>query len=561
MNAPFLEHLLTRDQVRLAYSAAAASGRSVYAELEAMCGLEPRAFIYALGTVLRYEVVETAAMLDWSPALDLLPLAKALKRDCMLFRGAADELIAVVPDPFDAELQDWLAVLGRGAVQHRIALRADIQAYLTRLEESTRALDAFCAVGGTAAASEAVGESLSIAAISADESEVVKLVNSTLYDAIKEGASDIHLRSLREGVTIKYRIDGVLGSATAIQGRETGERMISRLKVMAGLDIAEHRVPQDGKLKVTFLGRAVDVRVSIMPTIHGEDAVLRVLDKRSIIPVDGTLRLDVLGLDPSALASLRRLVALPYGMILVTGPTGSGKTTTLYAAISEINTGHENFLTIEDPVEYELPGVAQIPVNEAQGLTFERGLRSILRHDPDRIMVGEIRDRETAEMAVQAALTGHLVLATVHASNAYDVFNRFTYLGIDMYALTSALNGIVGQRLVRTVCAHCAAPYVPGDEELAFLSLSREVVRRCRLVRGRGCGDCRGTGYKGRKAIVELLLLTDELRRTIAEKRPVAEFKQQARAGGTRFLREAALALALRGDTTLEEVARVTLQA
>jgi general secretion pathway protein E len=561
VNAPFLEHLLTHEHVRLAHTAAGASGRTVYAELQAICKLEPRAFIYALGTLLSYEVVETAAMLDWSPALDLLPLGKALKRDCMLFRRDDGALVAVVPDPFDAELQDWLTVLGRSALQHKLALRADIQAYLLRLEESTRALDTFRAASGGTAAAETVGESLSIATISADESEVVKLVNSTLYDAIKEGASDIHLRSLREGVSIKYRIDGVLGSATAIQGRDTGERMVSRLKVMAGLDIAEHRVPQDGKLKVSFLGRAVDVRVSIMPTIHGEDAVLRVLDKRSIIPVDGTLRLDVLGLDAAALTALRRLVALPYGMILVTGPTGSGKTTTLYAAISEINTGHENFLTIEDPVEYELPGVAQIPVNEAQGLTFERGLRSILRHDPDRIMVGEIRDRETAEMAVQAALTGHLVLATVHASNAYDVFNRFTYLGIDMYALTSALNGIVGQRLVRTVCGHCAAPYTPGDEELAFLKLPRELVRRHRLVRGRGCGDCRGTGYKGRKAIVELLTLTDELRRTIAEKRPIAELKQQARAGGTRFLREAALALALRSETTLEEVARVTLQA
>jgi len=248
-------------------------------------------------------------------------------------------------------------------------------------------------------------------------------------------------------------------------------------------------------------------------------------------------------------------------MLLVTGPTGSGKTTTLYAAISETNTGRENFLTIEDPVEYELQGVAQIPVNEAQGLTFERGLRSILRHDPDRIMVGEIRDKPTAEMAVQAALTGHLVLATVHANNAYDVFNRFTYLGIDMYALTSALNGIVAQRLLRTVCNHCALDHVPGDEELAAVGLSRDDVKHRTLRRGHGCGDCRATGYKGRRAVVEILSLDDDLRRMIAEKAPIAAIKERAQANGTRFLREAALEFALRGETTLEEVARVTLQA
>jgi len=298
-----------------------------------------------------------------------------------------------------------------------------------------------------------------------------------------------------------------------------------------------------------------------MPTIHGEDAVLRILDKRSIIPADGVLRLSVLGFDPDVLAALRSLVNLPYGMLLVTGPTGSGKTTTLYAAISETNPGRENFLTIEDPVEYELQGVAQIPVNEAQGLTFERGLRSILRHDPDRIMVGEIRDKETAEMAVQAALTGHLVFATVHANNAYDVFNRFTYLGIDMYALTSALNGILAQRLLRTVCHHCAVDHLPTDEELSELGLTRENVAGRHLRRGTGCGDCRATGYKGRRAIVEILALDDTLRRMIAEKRPVADIKDRARANGTRFLREAAIELALGGETTLDEVARVTLQA
>jgi general secretion pathway protein E len=562
VNAPNVpEAPLTRDMVARARAAARQSGRGVYAELEALSGMEPRAFLHALAALLRIEVVETLMMLGWTPAHDLLPLARALKRDCVLLRAEDGSVVSVIPDPFDTDLQEWVTSIARGPVQRRLALRSDIQAYLTKVEESARAMDAvqFSVMAGTVSGEG--GEQISIQRIHEDESEVVKIVNSTLYDAIREGASDIHLRSGRDGMSVKYRIDGVLGSAGPLLHHEVSSRIISRLKVMASLDIAEHRVPQDGKLKVHALGRAVDVRVSIMPTIHGEDAVLRILDKRSIIPADGVLRLSVLGFDPDVLAALRSLVNLPYGMLLVTGPTGSGKTTTLYAAISETNTGRENFLTIEDPVEYELQGVAQIPVNEAQGLTFERGLRSILRHDPDRIMVGEIRDKETAEMAVQAALTGHLVFATVHANNAYDVFNRFTYLGIDMYALTSALNGILAQRLLRTVCHHCAVDHLPTDEELSELGLTRQSVAGRHLRRGTGCGDCRATGYKGRRAIVEILALDDTLRRMIAEKRPVADIKDRARANGTRFLREAALELALAGETTLEEVARVTLQA
>ncbi len=570
MNAPRMSESpppLTSAHVLRARHSAAASGKSIYAELETDSGAGPREFVQLLSGFLAIDVVETASMLAWEPALDRLPLTRALQRDCMLFyrdpgSAGGGALISVIADPFDVELQDWIAAVAKGAVEHRLALRADIRAYLTKLEESVRAMDAYDGgADASADADAAAGERLSISSISQDESEVVKIVNSTLYDAIKEGASDIHLRSLRDGLSTKYRIDGVLGASNAIAGRHTAERIISRLKVMAGLDIAEHRVPQDGKLKVNLLGRPIDVRVSIMPTIHGEDAVLRILDKHSIIPADGVLRLDVLGFDAASLVVLRDLVAQPYGMILVTGPTGSGKTTTLYAAISEMNTGRENFLTIEDPVEYELPGIAQIPVNEAQGLTFARGLRSILRHDPDRIMVGEIRDKETAEMAVQAALTGHLVLATVHASNAYDVFNRFTYLGIDMYALTSALNGIVAQRLLRTVCRHCAVEHVPSDLQLHRLGLQRADVAGATLRQGAGCGDCRATGYKGRKAIVEVVLMNDTMRRMVAEKCPIAELKIEAMRNGTHFLREAALDLAMRGETTLEEVARVTIQA
>ena len=562
MNAPNLPVALNRELLAQARQAAAQSGRSLLLELEALCGLEARAFAAALATLLDMTQVETADMLAAEPALDCLPLTRALARNCVLLRAEDRSLLAVIADPFDVGLQDWLASLAPGRMSFRLALAADIQAYLSRLEESARAMDAISDASADATGSDSgVGEQLSIASISQDESAVVKIVNSTLYDAIKEGASDIHLRSLRDGMHIKYRVDGVLGQPVSIAGLGTAERIISRLKVMSGLDIAEHRVPQDGKLKVNLLGRPIDVRVSIMPTLHGEDAVLRILDKRSVIPANGILRLDVLGFDAESLAKLRRLVAQPYGMVLVTGPTGSGKTTTLYAAISELNSGRDNFLTIEDPVEYELAGVAQIPVNEAQGLSFARGLRSILRHDPDRIMVGEIRDRETAEMAVQAALTGHLVLATVHASNAYDVFNRFTYLGIDLYALTSALNGIMAQRLLRSVCRHCGEEHRPDAGELARLGLGAADLAGATMRRGRGCGDCRGTGYKGRRAIMEMLLLDDNMRRMIAEKQAVAAIKAAALAAGTRFLREAALDLARRGETTLEEVARVTLQA
>ena len=562
MNAPNAPGaLITPEMVARARAAARATSRGVYAELESATGLEPRAFLHALAALLRFGVIETSTMLEMHPAHELLPLARALTRQCALLRDEDGALIAVIPDPFDVELQDWIAAVARAPVKRQLALRSDIQAYLTKLESSARAMDAVQLSLIKEGDGNEGGEQISIQRIHEDESEAVKIVNSTLYDAIRDGASDIHLRSAREGMQIKHRIDGVLGSAGPMFPREVSTRIISRLKVMAGLDIAEHRVPQDGKLKVNALGRAVDVRVSIMPTIHGEDAVLRILDKRSIIPADGVLRLSVLGFDADVLTSLRKLVNLPYGMLLVTGPTGSGKTTTLYAAISETNTGRENFLTIEDPVEYELQGVAQIPVNEAQGLTFERGLRSILRHDPDRIMVGEIRDKETAEMAVQAALTGHLVLATVHANNAYDVFNRFTYLGIDMYALTSALNGILAQRLLRTVCGHCATEHQPTEDELRELGLTRRDLIGRVLRRGTGCGDCRATGYKGRRAIVEILALDDTLRRMIAEKQPIADIKDRARANGTRFLRDAALALAFQGETTLDEVARVTLQA
>lgn len=553
--------LLNADLLAQARAAASATNRHIVVELEALTGMEPRELLHALAQQLAMPVIETAEMLALQPAFDRVPLSRAMQRRCVLLRDAHGALIGVVATPFDLDLQTWLAAQAGAAIDVRLALPSDIQAYHTRMEESTRAVDSIVSDGGEAQADGRTTQVLSFQTVNEAASPAVKLVNSTLYDALKAGASDIHLESTASGLALKYRVDGVLDAAATVNGVETAQQVISRLKVLAELDIAERRVPQDGSFRVAAGGRDIDLRVSIMPSIHGEDAVIRILDKRAMIEAYGSLTLDSLGYDGESLAALRGLAEEPYGMVLVTGPTGSGKTTTLYAALTEIHNGRDKIITIEDPVEYQLPGILQIPVNEKKGLTFARGLRSILRHDPDKIMVGEIRDRETAEIAVQSALTGHLVLTTVHANNVFDVFGRFAHMDIDPYAFVSALNGICAQRLVRVNCAHCAAPYVPDDAELARLGLSRADVADFDFRQGTGCGDCRGTGYRGRRAIAEILILDDEIREMLVEKRPIRLIKEAARKNGTRNLREVALNLAKRGGTTLAEIKRVTLNA
>ena len=541
------------------------SQRSLVYELEAIGGGEPRAIVRSLAAPFGLSVMETAEMLSQSPAFDLLPLALALQRHCALLRGADGALCGVIADPFDLDLQTWLSAQARATpakpLHMRLALQSDIQAYLSKQEESARAVDTLVANAGEGRRDGKTAAVLSFASVSEAASPAVKLVNSTLYDALKAGASDIHLESTAGGLAVKYRVDGVLDHATSVNGVETAEHIISRLKVLAELDIAERRIPQDGSFRVESGGREIDLRVSIMPSIHGEDAVIRILDKRAMIEAYGALTLEALGFDAPSLATLRTLAQEAYGMLLVTGPTGSGKTTTLYAALTEIHNGREKIITIEDPVEYQLPGILQIPVNEKKGLTFAKGLRSILRHDPDKIMVGEIRDRETAEIAVQSALTGHLVLTTVHANNVFDVFGRFTHMGIDPYAFVSALNGIWAQRLVRMNCPHCAARYQPDAAELASVNLEPGEVAGYVFMQGKGCGDCRGTGYKGRRSIAEILTLNDEIRELIVDKRPIRQIKAAAHANGTRSLRLAALELVKRGATTISEIKRVTLHA
>ncbi len=541
------------------------SRRSLVEELQGLSGLEPREIVRLLAEPFGLATMETPEMFGQQPAFDLLPLAQALARHCVLLRADDKTLTGVIADPFDLDLQTWLqAQAGATAASPlhlRLALQSDIQAYLGKHEESARAVDTLVGESGESRRDGKSATVLSFASVSEAASPAVKLVNSTLYDALKAGASDIHLESTAGGLAVKYRVDGVLDHAASVGGIELAEHIISRLKVLAELDIAERRIPQDGSFRVESAGREIDLRVSIMPSIHGEDAVIRILDKRAMIEAYGSLTLEALGFDAPSLATLRMLAQEAYGMLLVTGPTGSGKTTTLYAALTEIHNGREKIITIEDPVEYQLPGILQIPVNEKKGLSFAKGLRSILRHDPDKIMVGEIRDRETAEIAVQSALTGHLVLTTVHANNVFDVFGRFTHMGIDPYAFVSALNGIWAQRLIRMNCPRCAVPYTPDDAELASAHLTRADVHDYQFMRGLGCGDCRGTGYKGRRSIAEILTLNDEIRELIVDKQPIRRIKAAAAANGTRSLRLAALDLVKRGATTIEEIRRVTLHA
>jgi type IV pilus assembly protein PilB len=383
-------------------------------------------------------------------------------------------------------------------------------------------------------------------------------VDTTIFTALEKRASDIHVETGDDSVAIKYRIDGVLQQAMQPIAKEHHSTIISRIKVMSELDIAERRVPQDGRFRVKYRGRQIDFRVSIMPSIHGEDAVLRVLDKESMSEKFHKLTLDVVGFSDEDLKNFRRYIAEPYGMVLVTGPTGSGKTTTLYAALNEIKTDEDKIITIEDPVEYQIRGVTQIPVNEKKGLTFARGLRSILRHDPDKIMVGEIRDRETAEIAIQSALTGHLVFTTVHANNVVDVIGRFLHMGIEPYNFVSALNCVLAQRLVRVICPHCKREVHYPPELLESSGLDPKEWGSVPFYEGPGCMECSGTGFRGRTAIHELLDMSDRVREMVLTKRPSSEIRKAAREEGIRFLRESALQRVRDGVTTLKEINKVT---
>ena len=550
--------LITDELLREAEAESLLTLRPLPLVLESKMALTPEGFVTALSTRMHYPVASMATLNALNPDFSRIPFNEAARHHCLALVQADGTRIAVVSDPFNRSLLNWINERMGPGCPTLLAHHNDIAAFLARQEENLRAMDnAIVKDAGVSAVAEN-SENLSLAAIAEDASPVVRLVSSTLYDALKSGASDVHLENDGVGMTIKYRIDGVLNTVTHVAGQEMAEQAISRVKVMSDLDISERRIPQDGRFQVLMQGREVDFRVSIMPSIHGEDAVLRILDRQALSNQLAGLSLDNLGFDTESLLRFRKLCREPYGMVLVTGPTGSGKTTTLYAALTEIHTGRDTIITIEDPVEYQLHGMLQIPVNEKKGLTFARGLRSILRHDPDKIMVGEIRDADTAQIAVQSALTGHLVLTTVHANNVFDVIGRFLQLGVDGYSFVSALNGIMAQRLVRINCPHCAQDFTPSSALLRDSGLDSSQAADYRFMAGLGCGHCRGTGYKGRKAIAELLLLNDELRELIASRAPIRAVKEAAGRQGTRSLRQTALALVKTGETTLEEINRVT---
>jgi general secretion pathway protein E len=534
------------------------SKRSLVEVLGDMTGLDQAAVMQALGQTFHYPVLSMDDINRLTPAFDVIDFSSANEREAVAFKDEAGKLIIVFGNPFDVKVQSWAEGNVKESFTWHLVNPADINAFLSRQEESMRAMDSVLGAEGDISSAVKDIQELSIKSISEDTSPVIKLVHSTLYDALRTEASDIHLETTNNGLVIKYRVDGVLSTIGSADGHHIAEQVISRIKVISELDIAENRVPQDGRFKVSMRGRDIDVRVSIMPSIFGEDAVLRILDKQALSDQVKGLRLDYLGFDEKSIGILRKMANEPYGMMLVTGPTGSGKTTTLYAAISEINHGEDKIITIEDPVEYQLPGILQIPVNEKKGLTFARGLRSILRHDPDKIMVGEIRDPETAQIAIQSALTGHLVFTTVHANNVLDVIGRFMHMGVDLYNFVSAINGILAQRLVRVNCPQCAAPEKPDAELLKSSDLTATQVKNYKFMAGKGCGHCRGTGYKGRKAIAELLSLNDEIREMIIERAPARLIRDAAKRNGTRFLREAALDLVKDGVTTLREINRVT---
>jgi type IV pilus assembly protein PilB len=493
-----------------------------------------------------------------------LPIDLMLKHHFVPVQEREGVLWLAMADPLDIPTQDMLRSRLKRPLRFASAPMAQIQEVLKKSESGQKVMDE-------------AGEALKIQVLheedlddevldlerltDKDEAPIVRLVDTTIFNALQRRASDIHLETTATGFQIKYRIDGSLYPAADPIDRRFASPIISRVKVMSELDIAEKRKPQDGRFKLKVRGRAIDFRVSIMPTIHGEDAVVRILDKENLTEEFQSLTLEILGFSDHELKRLRRFSREPYGMFLVTGPTGSGKTTTLYAVISEIKSPEDKIITIEDPVEYQLEGVTQIPVNEKKGLTFALGLRSILRHDPDKILVGEIRDSETAQIAIQSALTGHLVFTTVHANNVLDVLGRFQHMGVEVYNFVSSLNCILAQRLVRVLCTKCKRPAAkPTPMELEENGVDEAWLRGATLFDRVGCVDCHGTGFRGRQAIIEFMGLNDELRELLIQRAPVREVKAAARRGGMQFLRESAIEKVRLGITTFGEINKVTFR-
>jgi type IV pilus assembly protein PilB len=504
---------------------------------------------------------EGESPIDYS-LLSELPVDLMVRHQFVPLRRENGKLHIAMADPTDLDLLDDLAGALRMRLVPYVATAGAIDVVLRKGDATQRVLQEAASgfrislVRETEAGEEVLD--LDRLATDSEMSPIIKLVDTIIYNAMESRASDIHIETRDTEVQVKYRIDGALYQKVDPIDLAYHQTLISRIKVMSELDIAERRVPQDGRFRVRYKGRNVDFRVSIMPTVHGEDAVIRILDKEQINEEFKNLDLNVVGFDPDDLRKFRRYIAEPYGMVLVTGPTGSGKTTTLYAALNEIRNEEDKIITIEDPVEYQLHGITQIPVNEKKGLTFARGLRSILRHDPDKIMVGEIRDEETAQIAIQSALTGHLVFTTVHANNVIDVIGRFLNMGVEPYNFVSSLNCVLAQRLVRILCPMCRRPFRPSDAELLESGLRPEEHGSTVFYGIGGCDACNHTGYRGRTAIHELLDLSDNIREMIVERRPGSEVRRAAQAEGLTSLRESALKKVFSGVSTLHEINRVT---
>lgn len=491
----------------------------------------------------------------------ILPAAQAIQLQVLPYEKQGNTLKVITASPLDMHLEQKLESLTGHNIQLLLSTSESIQQILQHNEGNQHLLDDVSDEFRPLILKEnadGVEELVSLETIDADTAPVIRLVNSILLAALQRRASDIHIEVYEQGVEVKYRIDGVLYAATSTLDQNHHAPLISRLKVMAELDIAEKRIPQDGRFKLRLGQRDIDFRVSILPGVFGEDVVIRILDKHTISDGMKLLSLDNLGMDTEVLKIFRKAIREPYGMVLMTGPTGSGKTTTLYAALNELNSGEEKIITIEDPVEYQLNGITQMPVNEKKGVSFARGLRSILRHDPDKIMVGEIRDVETAQIAVQSALTGHLVFTTVHANNAFDVISRFTHMGVDVYSFISSLNCVIAQRLIRKICSHCKQQVQPDIEELERSGFTQQELAAMTFYQGSGCEHCHQTGYYGRVAITELLDLSPRIRQMIIDKKPVLEMQAVAKSEGMISLRASAVNLVVQGVTTLKEINRVT---
>jgi len=514
----------------------------------------------ALAERYRQEYVEMADFRIDQDLFRSIPADLMLRYGFVPYRREGDSLVIVVSDPTDLPMIDELSVVLGTAVKVTVGARSAIQAILKKSESSQRVLEDATEAFELQVLkdNEGVEDDLTLERLTSDASPIIRLVDSTIYAGVQRRASDIHIETGDDAVHVKYRIDGVLQQAMRPIAKQFHSSIVSRVKVMAELDIAEKRVPQDGRFKVRMPGKTIDFRVSVMPSAHGEDVVIRILDKESIGEQFTELDLDDLGFSENELKGFRKHIREPYGMVLVTGPTGSGKTTTLYAALAEIWSVEDKIITIEDPVEYQLRGITQIPINEKKGLTFARGLRSVLRHDPDKIMVGEIRDSETAQIAVQAALTGHLVFTTVHANNVIDVIGRFLHMGVEPYQFVSALNCVMAQRLVRLICSECKRAVKMNSALLKEASLDPALADGHQFFEGAGCLECDGTGFRGRTAISELLDVSDRIRDMILERRPNSEIKRASHEEGMRSLRESAIEAVLLGRTTLQEINKVT---